>query len=106
MAKYLSELFIEKPWQFGLSGDPLFWDYLEEYFSKVEFPYSETWFTDDIYRLFLEVSGEQLQVNAKPFVKDFAHGGMSSGHLSGEFWINRGIPLLVERYRDAICELK
>ena len=49
MAKYLSELFIEKPWQFGLRGDPFFWDYLEEYFSKVEFPYSETWFTDDIY---------------------------------------------------------
>lgn len=79
MAKYLSELFIEKPWQFGLRGDPFFWDYLEEYFSKVEFPYSETGFSDDIYRLFLEVSGEQLQVNAKPFVKDFAHGGMSSG---------------------------
>lgn len=83
MAKYLSELFIEKPWQFGLRGDLFFWDYLEEYFSKVEFPYSETWFTDDIYRLFLEVSSEQLQVNAKSLVKDFAPGGMSSGHFLG-----------------------
>lgn len=41
MARYLSELFLERPTQFGLRGDKYFWDYLEMFFSKIEFPYSE-----------------------------------------------------------------
>lgn len=102
MARYLSEILVDRPEQYGLRGDPYFWDYLEAYFSKIEFPYSETWLTDDIYRLFIQVSGEQLRPDATPYVEEFAHGGMSSGGLSGDFWINRAIPLLVERYREAI----
>lgn len=102
MTRYLSEIFKERPEQYGLRGDPLFWDYLEEYFSKVEFPYSERQLTDDIYRLFVQVSKEQLHTEARPYVEEFAHGGMSSGYLSGEFWINKGIPLLVSRYRKVV----
>ncbi|MBQ9141470.1 MAG: hypothetical protein IJX63_06705 [Lachnospiraceae bacterium] len=102
MARYLSDLFIERPETFGARGDPYFWEYLERYFSKVEFPYSETWLTDDICRLYVQVTGEQLRVDSAPYVEEFAHGGMSSGVLCGEFWINRAIPLLVGKYREAI----
>lgn len=102
MARYLSELFKERPAQYGLRGDPYFWDYLEQYFSKIEFPYSETWFCDDIHRLFMKATGELLHENARPYVEEFAHGGMSSGCVSGDFWINKGIPLLVSRYRDVV----
>lgn len=102
MERYLSDLFTERPATYGLRGDPYFWKYLEEYFSKVEFPYSETWLTDDVYRLFVQVSGEQLSVDATPYVEEFAHGGMSSGVLCGEFWVKRAIPMLIERYREAV----
>ena len=101
MARYLSDLFIERPETFGARGDPYFWEYLENYFSKVEFPYSEIWLTDDIYRLYVQVTGEQLRVDVDPYVEEFAHGGMSSGVLCGEFWVNRAVPLLVERYRES-----
>lgn len=102
MARYLSELFMERPETFGARGDPFFWEHLEGYFSNVEFPYTEDWLTDDIYRLFVNVSGEQLTQKATPYVEEFAHGGMSSGVLCGEFWVMRAIPLLVERYRAFI----
>lgn len=100
MPRYLSELFEECPRQYGLRGDEHFWKYLEGYFSTIEFPHSEDWLTDDIYRKFKEVSGVQLTVDAQPYVEEFAHGGMSSGVLSGEFWITRAIPLIVGRYRN------
>lgn len=97
---YLSEIFKERPQQYGLRGDKYFWDYLENYFSKIEFPYSETGLTADVYRLFYELSGEKLRNDANPYVEQFAHGGMSSGMISGDFWIQEGIPLLVARYRE------
>lgn len=100
MAGYVSEIFMKKPDRYGLRGDPFFWDYLKEYFATKELPYSVTQFTEDIYSLFWQVTGEKLTVEARPFVEEFAHGGMSSGHLSGEFWIERGIPLLVERLEE------
>ena len=102
---YLSELFEEEPRQYGLRGDDHFWKYLKEYFSTVRFPYSEEWMTDDIYRLFLKVTGEQLSAECKPFVKEYDNGGMSSGVLSGKFWVEKGIPLLVERYHKRLKEI-
>ena len=106
MARYLSEIFTERLEQYGFRGDPYFWGYLEAYFAKIEFPYSETWLTDDIYRLFAEVSGEQLSADVAPYVEQFAHGGMSSGRLNGEFWVNRAIPLLIERYQEVVGKMR
>lgn len=103
--RYLSELFEEEPRQYGLRGDDHLWKYLKEYFSTIRFPYSEEWMTDDIYRLFLEVTGEQLSADCKPFVKEYDNGGMSSGVLSGRFWVEKGIPLLVERYHKRLKEI-
>ena len=100
MTRYLSELFQERSSQFGLRGDEYFWNYLETFFSNIEFPYSETRLVDDIYQLFANVSGEPLRKDASPYVDQFAHGGMSSGRLSGEFWIEHGIPLILRRYRE------
>lgn len=102
MAKYLSELFEEEPDKYGLRGDPYLWDYYKQFFSNIEFPYSETHFCDDIYRLFVDITGEQLRPDTKVYVNEFCGGGMSSGYVSGAFWINEAIPLLVERYRDRV----
>lgn len=100
MTRYISEIFEEKPERYGFRGDPYFWDYLREHFQTQEFTYSVTEFTDEIYRLFLEVTGEELTVETNPCVERFAHGGMSSGKLNGDFWINTGIPLLAHRYHE------
>ena len=70
-----------KPTQYGLRGDPFFWSYLERHFSAIEFPYSEKQLIEDIYNLFNQVSGETLTTEARPYVNEFAHGGMSYGCL-------------------------
>ena len=46
---------------------------------------------------FEKLAGEQMTEDAKCYVEQFAHGGMSSGHLCGDFWINKAIPLLFSR---------
>lgn len=102
MAKYLSELFEEEPEKYGLRGDPYLWDYYKQFFSDIEFPYSEVAFCDDMYTLFEEVTGEQLEPDIKIYVNAFAGNGMSSGYVSGEFWSNEAIPMLVKRYRDMV----
>lgn len=33
------------------------------------------------------------------FLSQYAHGGMSSGQISGEFWVERALPLLLERLK-------
>lgn len=102
MQRKISELFAIPPYQYGFRGDKYFWKYLEEYFSNIHFPYSEAELINDIYTLFFEVSGVRLTENSQPYVEQFAYGGMSSGQLSGEFWIRQGIPLIVDRYRALI----
>lgn len=104
MTRYLSELFKERPSQFGLRGDEYFWNYLETYFKDKEFPHSEPKLVEDIYQIFFNVTGEQLTKDVNPYVEQFAQGGMSSGRLSGEFWINQGIPLIVQKYREFIIK--
>lgn len=58
----------------------------------------------------IEASFEKLTKNRLPaevskeksiFVKRFAHGGMSSGHISLKFWRHVLIPELCDRFRLA-----
>lgn len=100
MAHYISKLFQQEPEQYGLRGDRAFWNYLKTYFTEKEASYGKEQMVADIYRLFQEISGEELTIEARPFVESLALGGMSSGQLSGEFWVNVAVPLLLERYEQ------
>ena len=35
-------------------------------------------------------------------MEPFAHGGMSSGAISGEFWREKGFPLIVSRFEKSV----
>lgn len=49
------------PEQWGLLGDPFFWEELRQHFDKIPMPYDEWHLTLDIYRLFSQVTnGEWL----------------------------------------------
>ena len=41
--------------------------------------------------------GEELTPESMPFVSEYASGGMSCGKLSGEFWLEKAIPLIKKR---------
>lgn len=91
-----SELF-EEPFQYGLRGDPFLWKDL-----KVRYEYSDIKNLDDFKELliagFKENTGND-PIQGKNFgVSHFNFGGMSSGMVSSDFWIEKGFPLLEERF--------
>lgn len=96
----VSIIFNEKPEQWGFRGDPYFWDYLQNYFQNYKFPFNEYEFEKIVFREHFKLSREPLTIFSMGKVEEFAHGGMTSGGLSGEFWINKAIPLLKERIRE------
>ena len=95
----LSVIFKEKPEYWGLRGDPYFWDYLCELAENMDIispDELEKWIRDEHMRL----SGEFMTDVSIVRVEKFAHGGMSSGGISGEWWTETGIPLLKSRLRN------
>jgi hypothetical protein len=53
----------------------------------------EKWIRDE----YKKITGEELTERSQPHVEEFEYCGMSSGMLSGEWWIRTGIPLLKNR---------
>ncbi len=94
----LSRIFEEKPERWGFRGDPYFWDYLKERAAQMEMispDELEKWIKEEYF----SVSGKALTDKYGDFavVKQFAHGGMSSGGVDNQWWIDTGIPLLKSR---------
>lgn len=87
-------IFSRVPRHWGLRGDPYFWTYLEERFIKVSIPLDDPNLFEDIIRKeYFRLSRKQIGEEA--YIKQFAHGGMSSGSIS-DLWLDY-IPLL--KYR-------
>ena len=94
----LSKIFEDKPERWGFRGDPYFWDHLKnlaedmDIISPVEL---EEW----IKREYFSLSGKDMTNEYGEFavIGQFAHGGMSSGGVDNEWWMQEGIPLLKSR---------
>ncbi len=91
----LSSIFEERPKQWGFRGDPYFWDYLKELAENMDLispDEQEEW----IKKEYLSLSGKILtdQYGDYAIIKQFAHGGMSSGGVDNGWWMEEGIPLL------------
>ena len=94
----LSVIFEEKPKSWGFRGDPYFWDYLKELAENMDVispDELEKWIKEEYFSL----SGKELTDKYLDFavIKQFAHGGMSSGGVDNEWWTATGIPLLKKR---------
>lgn len=96
----VDHLFFDKPLQMGLRGDHFFWDYLARVCKATQTEITSKNIERFVKATFENVSGCELTVNARPFVERFAHGGMSSGLLSGKYWLETGIPLLQKRIKE------
>ena len=82
-----------------MRGDPYFWIYLKDLIDKKDIPTAdalEAFVRDEYYN----VSGERMTGDWNDFVRveKFAHGGMTSGGVSGQWWVENGIPLLRGRF--------
>ena len=94
----LSIIFEERPERWGFRGDPYFWDYLKNIAEQMDIV-SPDELEDWIKKEYLSVSGKVLtdQYGDYAIVKQFAHGGMSSGGVDNKWWMEKGIPLLKSR---------
>ena len=98
----LSQIFTDKPEQWGFRGDPYFWDYLKERAEDMEITSPdelEAWIKDE----YLSLSGKPLTGEYMDFavIERFKHGGMSSGGVDNVWWTEEGIPLLRRRLTES-----
>lgn len=99
----LSALFRKKPTQWGLRGDPYLWKDMTKTLNSVPWPETERDFVDLLERTFAQLTGDVLSTNRDSiYVAQYAHGGMSNGQVSPEFWREKAFPLLRRRYASAL----
>ena len=96
---YLSDIFRERPWQWGLRGDPYFWSDLETEFAFEDVSITEKELSDKIHQFFKQKTKQELTEDATCYVEEYAHGGMSSGRVCGYWILKKCIPMLQERLR-------
>ena len=96
---HIGDLFKEDPPQWGLRGDPYLWSEMRKYLSTIPIPDSISDLVKEIEKAFLFITGKPISSLQHFFVEQFAHGGMSSGYISPEFWREKVMPLIKKRYR-------
>jgi len=98
-SKKTSIIFRKRPIQWGLRGDKHLWSELETEFSSIEIPNSEL----ELYHLILQsiqnLTGQNLEEGKNFFIKRYNTGGMSGGQVCSDFWLKRGLPILIARFR-------
>lgn len=98
--KKLVEVFQAEPAQWGLRGDPYLWREMKDSLSDHAYPLTEEQFTVVLEQTYEHLTGASLTHHDPVFVKRYSHGGMSSGHVSPQFWAETAIPMLRARYRE------
>src|SRR5690242_20372029 len=96
----LSQIFKEEPPRWGLRGDPYLWNEMKSVLEDHAYPDTEEDFNILLEQTFEKLTGGSIKVPRPVFVERYSHGGMSSGNVSTEFWIEVGFPMLRERFRQ------
>ena len=96
----LSIIFEEKPERWGFRGDPYFWNYLKNLAENMRIlsPDEPKTRIKEEYR---SLSRKPLTDEYMDFavIEQFAHGGMRSGGVDNQWWMEEGIPLLKSRLK-------
>lgn len=97
---FLSILFEDEPKQWGLRGDPYLWEAMKQTYSTVPITISQEEFIKSFKSTFEQLTGTPLTPGHNVFLPEYAHGGISNGKTSGDFWINTALPLLLTRLKN------
>lgn len=92
------ELMQIKPKQWGLRGDPYLWDEISEHLQHKEVPKDQKDIEAIILRCIEDIIGCSTEKASEVFVERYSQGGMSSGVVSIDFWLNKALPFLIENY--------
>ena len=72
---------------------------MADYFAKISKPESELIFTILFFKAFKRFTGEALEPGETVFVERYDQGGMSSGMVDTNYWLEVVYPLLLGRYK-------
>lgn len=98
----IADLFDPEPEQWGLRGDRYLWREMKKMFSNAPLPHTAAEFRDAILDAFQDLVGVRIDDGQDMcFVERYAHGGMSSGHVSLQFWSSSALSILGLRYANA-----
>ena len=97
--KVVADLFDPEPPQWGLRGDPWVWRALRDHLGDSYLPPSAAEVESMLYAAFNRLVAVDLatDVATEVYREEFAHGGLSSGHVSLDVWRSYLMPLLVDR---------
>ena len=102
----MGNVFVPEPKQWGLRGDPHLWEAMRRYFDDTPLPANVRTLEQLISQAFSDLTGQDI-TNAEDFhLEQFAHGGMSSGYISPNFWQKQGMDTLIrnwETHRAKAC---
>jgi hypothetical protein len=96
----LSELFVVQPRQWGLRGDPWLWRDLAQRVESMPEPANADAFVAWLESEFQQLVGVPMTHTEIVFVKQYAHGGMSSGCINPKFWRETLLPFLRQRFEE------
>lgn len=94
----VASLFVPEPKRWGLRGDPFLWEAMRDALRDTPMPSTLAEFRNLVSASFIEQTGHRLVPSGSVFVESLAHGGMSSGQVSMEFWTEEALPLLFKRF--------
>lgn len=97
----LELVFLNTPRTWGLRGSPYLWQYMQSHFSGRQIDTVDFLdFIKELEAVYAKACGEPLSERTV-YVEQFAHGGMSSGHIDGIWWCTRAIPMICQ----TLCSL-
>ena len=100
-----ADAFGEPPEQWGLRGDPYVWAELEHRLAEAPVPAEREAARRQLDGCFFDVVGVDPRndsLDESVHRPEFAHGGMSSGHVHLPTWRDRLLPLLLDRATGAV----
>jgi hypothetical protein len=98
--KTLSQLFQDEPSRWGLRGDPYLWKEMKSVLGDLPYPDTDEDFSVLLGQTYEQLTGASIKNLHSVFVERYSHGGMSSGHVAPQFWIETGFPMLRKRFRQ------
>ena len=93
-----NEIF-KKPTQYGLRGDPYLWKELEILSISKEIK-NEEGFRHFLIQNIERIISNKLEKGKSIFVAKYNFGGMSGGSISCDFWLDKGIPILMSQFKE------
>ena len=100
---FVSQYFENPPIQWGFRGDPRLWEEMKIKMATEVVPKTADELEELLQNKFYELTGEKIECGKKTFILRYKHIkpiGMSSGIISHDFWLNKGFPLILQRYNE------